>query len=71
MIYFLKVHMQQSTNDWNDKDMKKIRYYIAMTAAKLSILALKILGRNASYLPGKIALRISKDFIGQLTPLRP
>lgn len=48
--------------------MKRIRYYIAMTAAKLSILALKILGRNASYLPGKIALKISKDFIGQLTP---
>lgn len=48
--------------------MRRIRYYIAMTAAKLSILALKILGRNASYLPGKIALKISKDFIGQLTP---
>lgn len=60
--------MQQSINDWNDKDMKRIRYYIAMTAAKLSILALRILGRNASYLPGKIALKISKDFIGQLTP---
>lgn len=48
--------------------MKKLRFYIAMVAAKASILALKLLGRNASYLPGKIALRISKDFIGQLTP---
>jgi len=39
-----------------------------MLAAKLSILALKILGRNASFLPGKIAVKISKDFIGCLTP---
>lgn len=48
--------------------MNRIRYYIAMIAAKLANLALKLLGRNASYLPGKIALRISKDFIGQMTP---
>lgn len=47
--------------------MKKIRFYIAMTAAKLSSFALKVLGRNASYLPGKIALIIDKDFIGELT----
>ena len=48
--------------------MKKIRFYIAMLAAKLSLFALKVLGRNASFLPGKIALTISKDFIGHLTP---
>lgn len=48
--------------------MKKIRFYIAMLAAKLSMAALKILGRNASFLPGKIALAIDKDFIGGLTP---
>lgn len=48
--------------------MKKIKFYFAMLAAKLSLLALKILGRNASYLPGKIAVKISKDFIGHLTP---
>ena len=39
-----------------------------MTAAKLSLIMLKVLGRNASYLPGKIAVKISKDFIGHLTP---
>ncbi len=48
--------------------MRKIRFYIAMLAAKLSLAALKLLGRNASYLPGKIALTIDKDFIGGLTP---
>ena len=48
--------------------MKRIRFYIAMLAAKLSLFGLKLLGRNASYLPGKIALMIDKDFIGGLTP---
>lgn len=48
--------------------MKRIRFLLAMMAAKLSIVALKLLGRNASYLPGKVALAIDKDFIGGLTP---
>ena len=47
--------------------MKKIRFLIAMLAAKVSILGLRILGRNASFLPGLIALTIDKDFIGHLT----
>lgn len=47
--------------------MKKFRFYIAMLAGKLSLAALKLLGRNASYLPGKIALAIDKDFLGGLT----
>lgn len=48
--------------------MKRIRFYIAMLAAKSSMALLKLLGRNASFLPGKIALKIDKDFIGGLTP---
>ena len=48
--------------------MKRIRFYIAMLAAKASMALLKLLGRNASFLPGKIALKIDKDFIGGLTP---
>lgn len=48
--------------------MKKIRFYIAMLAGKLTLFGLKLLGRNATYLPGKIALAIDKDFIGGLTP---
>ena len=47
--------------------MKRLRFYVAMLAAKLSMLALKLLGRNASYLPGKIALAIDKHFLGGLT----
>lgn len=48
--------------------MRIIRFYIAMLLAKASATALRILGRNASYLPGKIAVKICDDFIGQLTP---
>jgi len=47
--------------------MKKIRFYIAMIVAKLSIFGLKLLRRNASYLPGVIALKLCKDFLGHLT----
>ncbi len=46
--------------------MKKIRFLIAMFAAKASLIVLKLLGRNASYLPGKIALALNKDFLGGL-----
>jgi len=48
--------------------MKKLRFFLAMLAAKLSSVALRFLGRNASYLPGKIAIKLCPDFIGQLTP---
>ena len=48
--------------------MKRIRFYTAMLVAKLSLAVLKFLGRNASYLPGNIALAIDRDFIGNLTP---
>ena len=47
--------------------MRKIRFYFAMLAAKCSMLILKLLGRNASYLPGKIAVTIDKHFLGGLT----
>lgn len=46
--------------------MGKIKFLIAMTVAKLLRFALKVLGRNATYLPGYIALKICKDFLGYL-----
>lgn len=48
--------------------MKNILFIIALWIAKAITLAMRILGRNASFLPGKIALTISKDFLGHLTP---
>lgn len=47
--------------------MKKIRFFFAMFAGKLAIFGLRLLGRNASHLPGRIALIIDKDFMGHLT----
>lgn len=46
--------------------MGKLRFFIAMAVAKILRLGLKILGRNATYLPGKAALVICKDFLGYL-----
>lgn len=48
--------------------MKKIRFFIALYAAKASQLALKVLGRNASYFPGKVAEKLCKHFLSYLTP---
>ena len=48
--------------------MKKVRFYLALYAAKLSQLLMKLLGRNATYLPGKVAVKLCKDFLAHLTP---
>lgn len=48
--------------------MSKFRYYIALYAAKLTQGLMKLLGRNATYFPGKIATAICKDFLRHLTP---
>ncbi len=48
--------------------MKKFRFYIALFAAKIAQWGMKLLGRNATFLPGKIAVTISKDFLAHLTP---
>lgn len=46
--------------------MQRIRFLIAMLAAKASMFIMKILKMNASYLPGKIALAIDRKFLGGL-----
>lgn len=48
--------------------MRKIRYYIALYAAKAAQSLLKLLGRNATFFPGKIAIRICNDFLAHITP---
>ncbi|MBQ3094645.1 MAG: DUF1727 domain-containing protein [Clostridia bacterium] len=47
--------------------MGKLRFYIALFAAKAAQGLMKLLGRNATYLPGKVALKFSKDFLKYLT----
>ena len=48
--------------------MKKIKYFFALYAAKASQLLLKLLGRNATYFPGKVAIRLCKDFLRYVKP---
>ncbi|MDR0917583.1 MAG: MurT ligase domain-containing protein [Oscillospiraceae bacterium] len=40
-----------------------MRLFIALFAAKFTRLALRLCGRNASYLPGAVALKICPDFL--------
>lgn len=44
--------------------MKRPRFILALWIAKLTRLSLKAAGRNATYLPGKIAIGICSDFLG-------
>ncbi len=46
--------------------MKTLRFLFAMVAAKCAALGLRLLGRNATYLPGLIAVKLAPDFIGHL-----
>ena len=48
--------------------MKKIRYFFALYIAKAAQTTLKLLGRNATYFPGKIAIRLCNDFLAYITP---
>ena len=41
----------------------KIRYYLALWIAKLSIIALKITGHNGTNFPGVVALKICPEFL--------
>ena len=47
--------------------MKKgLRFYIALWGAKAGTVLLKILRRNATFFPGKFALKVCPDFIGKI-----
>lgn len=47
--------------------MKKgIKFYIALWGAKAGTVLLKILRRNATFFPGKFALKVCPDFIGKI-----
>lgn len=46
--------------------MKKVKFIIVLFIAKLITKILKLLRRNATDFPGKIALKLCKDFIGQI-----
>ena len=45
---------------------KTFKFYITLWIAKFSSFVLKLLRRNATYFPGKIALQLCPDFMGML-----
>ena len=45
---------------------KTFRFYIALYLAKLSIVALKVIRRDATQFPGKLAVTICPDFLGRI-----
>ncbi len=45
---------------------KNLRFYVAFYLAKLARWALKVLKRNASYFPGKLAITLCPDFLGRI-----
>lgn len=50
-----------------DMAMKKtLRFRFALIVAKSALLVQKLLGMNASYFPGKIAITLCPDFIGRI-----
>ena len=48
--------------------MSKIRFHLALYAAKGAQLMMKLLGRNATYLPGKVAIKLCPHFLRYLNP---
>lgn len=45
---------------------KNLRFYIALWGAKVGTVLLKLLRRNATFFPGKFALKVCPDFIGRI-----
>ncbi len=45
---------------------KNFNFYITLWIVKLASAGLKLLGRNATYYPGKLALKLCPDFMGML-----
>lgn len=48
--------------------IKKPSFLFALWAAKAAGAALRLMGRSASYMPGVIALKLSKDFLKCISP---
>lgn len=46
--------------------MKQIRFYFTLILTKLICIGMKLLHRQASYLPGKIALKLCPDFLRRI-----
>lgn len=45
---------------------KTLKFYIVLYLTKLSRIILKVIGRDATYLPGKLAVSLCPDFLGRI-----
>ena len=45
---------------------KNLRFLIALWISKAAMLLQKLLGMNASYFPGKLAIKLCPDFLGRI-----
>jgi len=45
---------------------KSFKFFVALYIAKLGRIALKLLRRNATFYPGKVAIKICPDFLGRI-----
>lgn len=45
---------------------KTLRFYFALWVAKAALLLQRLLGMNASYFPGKLAIKLCPDFLGRI-----
>lgn len=45
---------------------KNIKFFAVLYLAKLSRIALKVIGRDATYFPGKLAVTLCPDFLGRI-----
>ena len=48
------------------KNKKGMKYYLVLYLAKISRIALKMIGRDATYFPGKLAVTLCPDFLGKI-----
>lgn len=51
--------------DIKEEEMASIRFHVALAAAKISKVVIRLLGRNGTHTPGVIALKICPDFLAQ------
>lgn len=43
-----------------------MRYYVALFISKLAYFAIRLIGRDGTYFPGKLAIKICPDFLGHV-----
>ena len=43
-----------------------MRYFIALMVSKMAYFMIRLIGKDATYFPGKLAIKICPDFLGHI-----